>query len=385
MMISPCSLFCCIIVLLIDLKATVNGSAGDSDISFYRCVMKCVNTPPLTDTQALDKLFPPKAAWQIVRWDAQEMCEYQCMREITALRQQRGWRVLQYFGHWPFDRWFGLEEPASVVFSALNAVSHIAFLFRGGIPADKDLHGMRVYLSPYAVLAINAWVASALFHSKKTDTHTTYDYVSALGFIVAGFLLVCQRCKVTLLTITLTQQRVWWIHTLFHTINAVTLCFTLWRMYFMLMFPFRVYFDQHMKLCIALIALTTTLWCVWVAHGLYMNWKENKSDITVQSFNDQDVSTEMKMDTKIEDGCEKYEDERRKDRRTVYFLCLLTQLWLVMAAALEVGDFPPFVGLFDAHALWHAATVPLGFVWYKFWCMDAISCEIPCAIKTKDL
>jgi len=36
------------------------------------------------------------------------------------------------------------------------------------------------------------------------------------------------------------------------------------------------------------------------------------------------------------------------------------------ALLLEVLDFPPAGGLLDAHALWHAATVPLAYLFYGF-------------------
>jgi hypothetical protein len=43
----------------------------------------------------------------------------------------------------------------------------------------------------------------------------------------------------------------------------------------------------------------------------------------------------------------------------------------MLAALMEIFDFPPFFGLFDAHSLWHACTVPLGFFWYQFLRVDA--------------
>ena len=36
------------------------------------------------------------------------------------------------------------------------------------------------------------------------------------------------------------------------------------------------------------------------------------------------------------------------------------------ALLLEVLDFPAIGGYVDAHAFWHAATVPLTGVWYSF-------------------
>ena len=38
---------------------------------------------------------------------------------------------------------------------------------------------------------------------------------------------------------------------------------------------------------------------------------------------------------------------------------------------LEIFDFPPLLHHFDAHSLWHAATIPLGMLWYEYWKADA--------------
>jgi len=44
---------------------------------------------------------------------------------------------------------------------------------------------------------------------------------------------------------------------------------------------------------------------------------------------------------------------------------------LVSAAALEVFDFPPIWGIFDAHSLWHGATPLLSWFMYRFLIVDA--------------
>jgi hypothetical protein len=51
-------------------------------------------------------------------------------------------------------------------------------------------------------------------------------------------------------------------------------------------------------------------------------------------------------------------------------MLLMFVLSVNMAALFEVLDFPPFFGLVDAHSLWHALTVPLTPVWYRFICED---------------
>lgn len=37
----------------------------------------------------------------------------------------------------------------------------------------------------------------------------------------------------------------------------------------------------------------------------------------------------------------------------------------VLVASLEVFDFPPLMWTFDAHSLWHLATIPLPYFIYK--------------------
>ena len=47
------------------------------------------------------------------------------------------------------------------------------------------------------------------------------------------------------------------------------------------------------------------------------------------------------------------------------------KLWFVvitggLAMLLEIYDFPPYQGVVDAHALWHATTIPLTYLWWSF-------------------
>ncbi|CAN6812665.1 unnamed protein product [Brassica oleracea] len=47
------------------------------------------------------------------------------------------------------------------------------------------------------------------------------------------------------------------------------------------------------------------------------------------------------------------------------------KLWVVVIASclamlLEIYDFPPYGGNFNAHSIWHFATVPLTILWWSF-------------------
>lgn len=46
-------------------------------------------------------------------------------------------------------------------------------------------------------------------------------------------------------------------------------------------------------------------------------------------------------------------------------------IYHIYISSLELLDFPPVWGVFDAHSLWHLATFPLTFVFYDFLASDA--------------
>jgi hypothetical protein len=43
--------------------------------------------------------------------------------------------------------------------------------------------------------------------------------------------------------------------------------------------------------------------------------------------------------------------------------------------SLELLDFPPILRVLDAHAAWHAATIPLALAWWDFLVKDALVLE----------
>ena len=45
---------------------------------------------------------------------------------------------------------------------------------------------------------------------------------------------------------------------------------------------------------------------------------------------------------------------------------VITLFLMNAIALLEVLDFPPLWWTFDAHSLWHAGTVPLPVLWYRY-------------------
>lgn len=66
----------------------------------------------------------------------------------------------------------------------------------------------------------------------------------------------------------------------------------------------------------------------------------------------------------------------RNDRPNAW-KALAFVLILPIAAASEAMDFPPWGWLLDAHAIWHALTIPLGVMWGQFLLDDLVRC-LPC-------
>lgn len=66
----------------------------------------------------------------------------------------------------------------------------------------------------------------------------------------------------------------------------------------------------------------------------------------------------------------------------------VTKVWICSLGAagamlLEIFDFPPLLGVLDAHSLWHAATVPLTLIWWGFIADDARFRTRALAAKTR--
>ncbi len=55
-----------------------------------------------------------------------------------------------------------------------------------------------------------------------------------------------------------------------------------------------------------------------------------------------------------------------------FFKAALAVLLLNASVLLELLDFAPLLWTFDSHALWHATTAPVHFIWYSFLIDDAL-------------
>jgi len=132
----------------------VLASAGDRSELFQSCIPVCLDGP--CDIPFLSRL---------AQWTCTDECKYQCMRFLTDDAVKEHQPIVQYYGKWPFIRYAGMQEPASVVFSVLNLVVHVrgARMVSRSVPKD---HPMRKYCLAWSYISTNAWFWSSVFHTR---------------------------------------------------------------------------------------------------------------------------------------------------------------------------------------------------------------------------
>mmetsp|Transcript_13774 Transcript_13774/g.29673 ORF Transcript_13774/g.29673 Transcript_13774/m.29673 type:complete len:394 (+) Transcript_13774:155-1336(+) len=345
-----------------------HASEGDRSAWFQQCHERCLATGCATAAgrdNSCALACPgtgPSTPWalQLALWSCSDDCKYHCMHQQEAGRLQQaqqgqaqakqadiGYTVWKYYGKWPFIRVFGAQEIASVLFSLGNLAAHLHCLYRFlsylrdtrisqstnhmGPPSSvvraqhgQARHGPGPYDSgaavrhkdltypytwiwlTYAALHSNAWLCSAVFHTRDTHTTERFDYCAADAVVAFSLAAIAVR---------ILQPR--------SRVAAAAACAAVaaglvLHMRYMLTVKFD--YGWNMKLCLCTGVVQAVAWAAW-CHAV------------------------------------------RHPYRQRMYTCLL----LVHAAMLlEVLDFPPFGGYLDAHALWHATTIPLVYMFYGF-------------------
>jgi len=135
------------------------SSAGDRSKEFKDCLSYC------GATQCGPQSSPLPLVLRLTRWTCTDNCKYTCMHQLTTERIDSGTKILQYYGKWPFWRFAGMQEPASVAFSLLNLWAHWrgASKIRREIP---DANPLKSYYLWWSFASINTWIWSAVFHTR---------------------------------------------------------------------------------------------------------------------------------------------------------------------------------------------------------------------------
>lgn len=315
-------------VILSYLLTLCESSPGDRDPLYGNCVKKCQETGCLNDkcfsgcklavnggSSELSKKKCPYDTW--IEWNCASECRYQCMLVEEKKRMEDGQPPVKYHGKWPFKRALGLQEPLSVAFSLANLAVHaqglLSFLYLLHYNLPKRPQGKRGPYYEYSNLwtlyglaSLNAWIWSILFHARETEFTEKADYSSAV--ILLGFSLIVAVIRTFGLGIEATRVMA----------AAPVIAFVSTHVLYLNFYDFD--YGWNMKVCATLAVLQLLLWTVWAGYVGHPS------------------------------------------RFKLWFVVLAGSMTML----LEILDFPPVLGSLDAHALWHALTVPLTWLWWSF-------------------
>ncbi|EGF82507.1 hypothetical protein BATDEDRAFT_18873 [Batrachochytrium dendrobatidis JAM81] len=305
-------LITCVLVLSF-LIPELLASYGDQDDRFQLCAAKCINR----DCKSTPSTKHLSLILRLMQWDCPQDCRYHCMHLQTQINQQNNEPIEQYYGKWPFVRILGMQEPASVVFSILNGLQH----YKGW---QKFTRGTKHSHYPYITLmringflAVNSWVWSVIFHTRDFPFTERMDYFSAMASILFSLHLAVVR----IFGLRSTRGFIRII------LMIVCYCFFIFHIFYLTLFNFDYGYNMFASVIVGVSH--TMLWWTWAL----ANWRS---------------------------------------RSSYAWKIIVVGLAVSMAMLLELMDFPPLFGLFDAHSLWHAATIPVIPYLWDFYLDDAL-------------
>lgn len=233
------------------------------------------------------------------------------------MRTTTGQSIEQFHGKWPFRRLLGVQEPFSVLFSALNGYAHVAGLraLRHSLPRDYPL---APYYRAFAYVGIFCWFWSAVFHTRDFVFTERMDYFGAGANVLYGLYYTPVRLFHLYRPARRPLRRTWaYMCLAAYASHVYYLQFVRWD------------YTYNMAANVVVGSITNVMWtCYSVNHY-----------IKLKKF-------------------------------WAAWPGLIVTL-LVMAMSLELLDFPPLVEAIDAHSLWHAATILPTVWWYQFLIADA--------------
>ncbi|XP_075238229.1 per1-like protein PGAP3 isoform X2 [Lycorma delicatula] len=219
----------------------------------------------------------------------------------------KGWPPPQFHGKWPFVRWLGMQEPASVIFSLCNLAVN-ALMLRRFYKQVRPGGPMYWCWTFYAFVCVNAWIWSSVFHTRDLPFTEMMDYLSAFSMVFYSLYGVLMRM--------LLGAPVFFSFLL----TLVFLTFFLNHAAYLILDQFDYQYNMTANISIGVLSAgCSATWSI-------LNWKKH-------------------------------------NHSRYLFMCLV---WGLLTLLLEVSDFPPIAWTFDAHALWHLSTVPVPYLFWSF-------------------
>lgn len=227
--------------------------------------------------------------------------------------QRVGKPIPQFHGKWPFLRLYGIQEPASALFSVLNGLSHACMWHRFSQRVPPTAPNYLIWKGQ-ALLSINAWFWSTVFHARDTPLTEKLDYFCAFSLVLYSLYSLCMRVLGTDSALSAV------------TVTVPFVAFFAYHIHYLAFVHFDYGYNMRANVVAGLLNSVGWLWWCWNERG----------------------------------------------RRPYVWRCAAVVLALNALLLLELGDFPPWHYVLDAHALWHLGTAPLPLLWYRFLTDDTL-------------
>nr|POE78628.1 protein per1 like [Quercus suber] len=314
-----------LLCLLIGLTGLSNASLGDRLPEFRTCVAVYPRKLPY-DLKASNTNSNSALQHRLLFWTCPSECDYSCQHIITTQRLEREpaylYPVVQFHGKWPFYRFGGMQEPASVLFSLGNFLAHVYGLskLKEQIPSR---YGLRKYYILFGYFGLASWTFSMIFHTRDFSVTEKLDYFGAGASVMYGLyyapirIFRLDKAEGTKSRAS-TLLRLW-----------TFLCFAFYMAHISYLTFVRFDYTYNMAANIVVGIMSNILW----------------TGFSIMRF--------------------------RKIGRLWAAWPGLIVAWVILAMSLELFDFAPWWGMVDAHALWHLGTVGPTIWWYNFLLKDA--------------
>ena len=300
----------CVLVL----AAAGEASLGDRLVPYRECVGNCSADSCGNATSLAEWRRSQATSQWLLGWSCEEECGHTCMwRTLAFLRGINFTVIPQFYGKWPFRRLWGIQEPASVLFSLTNLAAFLVFLarLRSQLPSDAPL--LRLW-TRYAHLGIFTWLSSSLYHTRDTPTTERLDYFCAFGSILFGLYAALVRL--------VGQRRA-------RLPGRLLALYLALHVAYLSFWSFDYSYNMSASLAAGVGQAGAWVWWMWGECGKDGGWK------------------------RVRPG-------------------LAAVVWTVASLGLEVQDFPPLWETLDAHALWHLSTTPIPLLWSSFVVKDSL-------------
>ncbi|KAL7410677.1 Per1-like-domain-containing protein [Mrakia frigida] len=332
-------------ILLLLTPTPTLASSGDTSPLFKFCISKCIpKCEPSPTSITSSNVF-----LRATRWTCEDECKYDCMRVLT---DKGDGGTEQFYGKWPFKRMFGVQEPASVVFSLMNGYMHwkgLRELRRRILPGNP----LRTLYLIFGVLGVNTWVWSTVFHTRDKPWTEKADYFSAGLAVTYSTFLVFVRIWHFYPTSSSTSSYASTKPSSSSSSGSLSYPtrFKQLAAFFTLMFIGHITYlckassfdyGYNMFYSLTLGLIHNVLWILFSRPSLLPLFLRPYLRIPQAYPSSSAVSYPLYISI-------------------LFFL----------AVSLEFFDFPPLGGVLDAHSLWHLATVGIVPLWYSFFREDA--------------